>query len=233
MGEHGRGWGERRGAVGGRPPSLRQTPPQAKPQPPPPQTPLKATKVLLRVRVGERRRGNPPWQKAQTPRTHPHRMAYEGRRRPQTHQPPQDSHRQPPPTQTKTGTPKVGGATAKKEDDSPDDLIVRPVAHVPLPTGLEKGTVRGVHGRKGGALLVEYPGGTTLYEVARHLLFPIAEEAERYREEARSGKKKSKPPAPTNEETNLPNPNPTSEPANPANPPSGATKTWDPITGVP
>ena len=49
---------------------------------------------------------------------------------------------------------------------------------------------------------MEYPGGTTLYEVSRSLLFPTLEEAERYREEARAGKKKPKPPAPTNEESN-------------------------------
>ena len=109
--------------------------------------------------------------------------------------------------------------------------IVGSVAHFPYPTGGGEGTVRGVHGRKGGAVSVECPGGTTLYEVARHLLFPTPEEAERYRENARSGKKKPKPPAPTNAETNLPNPNPTTEPTNPANPPSGPTKTWDPITG--
>ena len=109
-----------------------------------------------------------------------------------------------------------------------DEPIVGTVAHVPYHTGVD---VRGVHGRKGGVVWVEYPGGTTLYEVARHLLFPSREEAERYREEARSGKKKPKPPAPTNEETNLPNPNPTTEPSNPANPPSGPTKTWDPNMG--
>ena len=39
--------------------------------------------------------------------------------------------------------------------------------------------------------------GTTLYEVARPLLFPTLEEAERHREEARgAGKKKAKPPPP-------------------------------------
>ena len=101
----------------------------------------------------------------------------------------------------------------------------------PTPTGVEKGTARAVHGRKGGAVLVEYPGATTLYEVARHLLFPTPEEAERYREDARSGNKKPKPPTPTNEESDLPNPNPTTEPTNPANPPSRPTKTCDPITG--
>ena len=43
---------------------------------------------------------------------------------------------------------------------------------------------------------VEYPGGTTLYKVSRHPLFLSPEEAERYREEARSGKKKPKSPPP-------------------------------------
>ena len=81
---------------------------------------------------------------------------------------------------------------------------------------------------------MEYPGGTTLYEVARPLLFPTLEEAERYRDEARSDKKKPKPPAPTNEETNPPNPNRTTEPSNPTNPtnsPSGPAKMWNPTTG--
>ena len=35
-----------------------------------------------------------------------------------------------------------------------------------------------------------------LVEVSRHFLFPTPEEAERYREEARAGKKKPKPPRP-------------------------------------
>ena len=212
----------------------RAKPPQSQAATQPPPTPFKETKVLLRVRVGERRRGHPPGQKAQTPRPHPHHTAYEGRRRPPTHRPPQDRHRPappPPPPQTKTDTPKVGGATGEKKDDRPDNPIVGTVAHVPYPTGVEKGTVRGVHGRKGGALWVEYLAGTTLYEVVRHLLFPTPEEAERFREQARSGKQKPKPPAPTNEENNLPNPNPTTEPDDPANPPSGPTMTWDPITG--
>ena len=82
----------------------------------------------------------------------------------------------------------------KKKDDRPDDPIVGTVAHVAYVTGVEKGSVRGAHGRKGGAVWVEYPGGTTLYEVAQHILFPTPEEAERYREGARSGKKKPKPP---------------------------------------
>ena len=69
----------------------------------------------------------------------------------------------------------------------------------------------------------------------RPLLFPTLEEAERHREEARgAGKKKAKPPAPTNEESNPPNANPTTEPTNPTNPtnpPSGTAKMWDATTG--
>ena len=85
----------------------------------------------------------------------------------------------------------------------------RSVAHVPYSTGVEKGTVRGIHRRKYGAVWVEYPGGTTLHEVSHSLLFPTLEEAERYREEARAGKKKPQPPAPTKQESNPPNANPT------------------------
>ena len=133
-------------------------PPKASRNPTPP-TPLKETKVLLRVRVGERRRGDPPRQKAQTPRPNPHRTTYEGHRRPQTHQPPQDRPRPAPPDQDRHA--KVGGATAEKKDDRPDDSIVGTVTHVPSPTRARQGTVRGVHGRKGGAIWVEYPGGTS------------------------------------------------------------------------
>ena len=108
------------------------------------------------------------------------------------------------------------------------------VAHVPYPTGVEKGTVRGIHGRMYGTVWVEYLGGTTLYQLSRSFLFPTLEEAEGYREEARAGKKKLKPPAPTNEESNPPNANPSTEPTNPTNstnPPSGPAKMWDPTTG--
>ena len=79
-----------------------------------------------------------------------------------------------------------------------------------------------------------YPGGTTLDEVSPSFLFPTLEEAERYREEARAGKKKLKPPATTNEESNPRNANPTNEttnPTNPTKPPSGPAKMWDPTTG--
>ena len=156
------------------------------------------------------------------------------RPRPQTHQPPQDCHRNPPsPPPSKTDTPKG----AEKKDNRPEDPIVGTVVHVPYPTGVERGTVRGIHGRKYGAVWVEYPGGTTLYEVARPLLFPTLEQAERHREEARgAGKKKAKPPTPTNEASNPPNANPTTEPTNPTNPtnpPSGPAKMWGPHYGVP
>ena len=125
-----------------------------------------------------------------------------------------------------------GGASATTAPNAPPPRGSdrRDDRHVPYPTGVERGTVRGIHGRKRGALWVESPGGTTLYKVARPLLFPSLEEAKRYRGETPSGKKNPKPPAPTNEETNPPNPNPTTEP-NPTNPPTRPTKTWDPITG--
>ena len=160
------------------------------------------------------------------PASIPPHTAYEGRPRPQTRQPPQERHPPPPPS-TKTDTPKT--------DDRSADPIVGTVAHVPYPTGVEKGTVGAVHGRKYGAVWVQYPSGTTLYEVSRSLLFPTLEEAERYREEARAGKKKPNPPALTNEESNPPNANPTTEPTNPTNPtnpPSGPAKLWDPTTGT-
>ena len=141
---------------------------------------------------------------------------------------------QTPPTTPKTHTPKGD----EKKDNRSEDPIIGTVVHVPYPTRVERGTVRGIHGQKYGAVRVEYPGGATLYEVARPHLFPTLEEAERHREEARGGgKKKAKPLATTNEASNPPNANPTTEPTNPSNPtnptspPSGPAKTWDPITG--
>ena len=161
---------------------------------PPPQPPSKNGRFSFKL-VGERRRGHPPWQKAQTSRPHPHRTAYEGRRRHQTHQPPNTATAHPP-TRPRPTPPRLGRAIAERKDDRPDDPIVATVAHVPYPTRVEKGTIGAVHGQKAGAVWVEYPGGTTLYEVARHLLFPTPKEAKRYREEARLGKKKPKPPPP-------------------------------------
>ena len=52
---------------------------------------------------------------------------------------------------------------------------------------MEMSTVRGVHQRKGGVVWVEYPGSTTLYKVARTLLFPSPEEAEAHRQQLRGG----------------------------------------------
>ena len=64
VGEHGRGWGGRRGGGegGGIPPPPRQNPPPSKAATPPQPFSKKRSKkrVRLRVRLGERRRGNPP-----------------------------------------------------------------------------------------------------------------------------------------------------------------------------
>ena len=62
------------------------------------------------------------------------------------------------------------------------------------------GTFRGVHSNKDGVVCMEYPGHTTLYEVASGLLFPSPEEAETYWRETVGGKKKAKTT------TNLSNP---------------------------
>ena len=112
------------------------------------------------------------------------------------------------------------------------------VVHVPYLIGVERGTVCGIHGRKYGAVWVEYPGGTTLYEVPRPLLFPTLEEAERHRGEARgAGKKKAKPPTPTNEASNprtqtLP-PNPLTQltPLTPATPHPDPRRCGAPLRG--
>ena len=63
------------------------------------------------------------------------------------------------------------------------------MAHVPYPGVAEKGTVRSVHGSKLGAVWVEYPGSTTLHEVAHDLLFPTPDATQEHREDARRGKK--------------------------------------------
>ena len=81
------------------------------------------------------------------------------------------------------------------------------------------GTVRGVHRNKGGVAWAEYPGNTTLYEVARGLLFPSPEEAETYRRKAVGGKQKAKTTAnpsnpATNPQSDQPQPS-TTEPPNP------------------
>ena len=140
----------------------------------------------------------------------------------------------PPRTATAHPPPPRPRPTPPRRRSVPAIRLFGTVAHVPYSTGVQKGTVRGIHGRKYSAVWVEYPGGTTLCEVSRSLLFTTLEEAKRYREEARAGKKKAKPPAPTNEESNPPNANPTTEPTNPTNPtkpPSGPAEMWDPTTG--
>ena len=126
-------------------------------------------------------------------------------------------------------TPKDGGDAAAKKGG-----IVGMVAHVPYPLGVEKGTVRGVHGWKGGVVWLEYPGNTTLHQVARHFLFPTLEEAERHRHDAQGGKRnpKTEPPAPANQETN-PLTNPDKEPNPPTDPRNRTTKMWDPTAGAP
>ena len=131
----------------------------------------------------------------------------------------------PPPPTTNTDIPKG----AEKKDAGPEDPIVGTVVHVPYPTGVERGTVRGIHGRKYGAVWVEYLGGTTLYKVARPLLFPTPEEAKRYPDEARAGKENLKPPTPTNDETNPPNLNPTTQPTNPTTPPPDPRRCGTPL----
>ena len=207
------------------------TPPpsQAATQAPPPFKKTFQRTIRLRVRLGQLRPRSPV---AKSPTPPPPTTTAQPTKAVSAPKPspPPPPPRPPPPTPrplAKTDTPKG----AEKKDDRPDNPIIGTVVHVTYPTGVRKGTVRGFHGRKYGAVWVEYPGGTTLYELAQPLLFPTPEEAERVRDEAQSGRKKPKPPAPTNEDTNLPNPNPTTEPTNPAHPPSGPTKTWDPITG--
>ena len=114
--------------------------------------------------------------------------------------------------------------------DGPEDPIVGTVAHVPYPQTPKltpsltnrnpgMGTARGVDCNKGSVVWVEYPGNTTLYEVARGLLFPSPEEAETCWREAVGRNKKAKtttnPSNPqTNPQSNQPQPT-TTEPLNP------------------
>ena len=63
---------------------------------------------------------------------------------------PTTTHKPPPPP-----PPKDGGDTVAKKGDRPDNPVVGMVAHIPYPSGVEKGTLRCVHGRKGGVVWVE------------------------------------------------------------------------------
>ena len=110
--------------------------------------------------------------------------------------PPRPPPPPPPPPRPRPTPPRLGVQRPRRRTTVPTIRSSGRSPTTPTPTG-EKGTVRSVHGRKGGAAGVEYPGGSTLYEVARHLLCPSPKEAKRYWEQARSGKKKPKPPPPT------------------------------------
>ena len=123
--------------------------------------------------------------------------------------------RPPPPPAPKPTTP-----TTQVGDD-PEDPIIGTVAHVPYPRGLEMGAVRGVHRNKGGVVWVQYPGNTTLYEVARGLLLPSPEEAETYQREARGGggRRRQRPPlSPLTPRLTPSLTNPTQPPQKPPNP---------------
>ena len=183
MGEHGRGRGER-GGRGGEASTTTPPPPPSEAQSP--QTRPQETKVFFQVVGRKRRRGDPPAQKAQTPPTTTTARPTKAVPAPKPTNPPKTATANLP-APTKTDTSKG----AEKKDDRPGDPIVGTVVHVPYPNGGERGTVRGIHRRKYGAVWVEYPGGTTLYEVSRSLLFPSPEEAERHREEARAAGKKN------------------------------------------
>ena len=76
-----------------------------------------------------------------------------------------------------------------QDKDGAEDSLVGTKVHVPYPTGVEVGTVIGVHWRKAGVVWVEYPGNPTLYEVARGLLFPSPEAAQEHLERVCKGVK--------------------------------------------
>ena len=180
--------GEEGGGEGGLPPPTPQNPPQGKPQPNPPKTPVR--KRIFFELFDESDDGAIPRAKKPKPPAPPPPPARPTKAMPapKPANPPKTATAHPPTTTTKTHTPKTDGR--------PADPIVGTVAHVTYPDRVEKGTVRGVHGRKYGAVWVEYPGDTTLYEVSRSLLFPTLEEAEQYREEGWASNKKPKPPRP-------------------------------------
>ena len=168
MGEHGWGRGEQGGGGGGGlPPPPPQTPPPSEAQPAP-----KKRKLSFES-SDESYDGAIPWPKRLKPRpTTTTARPTKAVPAPKPTNPPKTATTNPPPP-TKTDTPKG----AEKKDDRPAD----PIVHVPYPKGVERGTVRGIHGRKYGAVWVEYPGGTTLFEVNSSLLFPTPEEAEWHR----------------------------------------------------
>ena len=131
--------------------------------------------------------------------------------------------------------------------EKPDDPVVGPVVHIPYPGGggSEMGTIRRVYCSKAGAVWVEYLGSTTLYEVARGLLFPTPKAAKEHVEDARKGegKPKPKPLGQTDPKTNEPadpktnpptdpsqKPTPTL-PSHPLTPPNKMPHCWTPRRG--
>ena len=159
MGEHGWGRGER-GGGGGEEESTTTAPnpPQAKPNPPRPapkkrKCPFESSDESNDGAVPRPKRPNPPPPPHPTP---PH-----GLRRPSP--PPNPTTPPRPPPQT----------PAHHQDRHPQGCREegRPSRGSDHRDGRPR-TVRGIHGRKYGAVWVEYPGGTTLYEVNCSLLFP-------------------------------------------------------------
>ena len=85
----------------------------------------------------------------------------------------------PPPATKATPTPKTT-APPQRGGGGTDDPHVGTKVHVPYPTGMEVGTVTGVHRRKAGLVWVEYPNNSKLYEEARGLLFPTPKRAQEH-----------------------------------------------------
>ena len=111
--------------------------------------------------------------------------------------PGQPPNQPPPPRPLKLAPPRTPPPSQAPPppqlSDGPDDPIIRTVAHIPYTSGVEMGTVRGVHRSDSGVVWVEYPNNTTLWEVPRCLLFPYAEDGEKHRQQVVGGKKKAKP----------------------------------------
>ena len=136
--------------------------------------------------------------------------------------------------------------------DGADGPIVYTKVHVRNPTGVELGTVIGVHRRKAGVVSVEYPDDPALYPVARALLFPTSQGAQEHLDRVGKGRGKATPPPRPSGQPN-PKTNPltdpkTNPPINPkTNPPSNpkaqnnptpsptidpTQQLWDPKTGL-
>ena len=205
-------------------------PPQAKPPPPKPQSPKLVTRKPpngILILMTHRMDPPPPHQEAGPP--------------------PQD-----PPTKA-TPAPKNPPPPPQREGDGANHPLAGTKVHGPYPTGVEVGTITGVHRRKAGVVCAEYPDDPTMYEVAHGLLFPTPEAAQEHLERVRKGKGKATPPPPpkpsgqpdpkTNPLTNpksTPPTNPTTNP--PSNPkaqnnptpnltPDPTQQLWDPETG--